>query len=65
MQQVKGVTDAGLQSEFLEAPLVSTIYMDDASIFATSVEGLEGAIRAYQNFCSKFQMRINMGKSSV
>ena len=65
MQQVKGVTDVGLQSEFLEAPLVSTIYMDDTSIFATSVAGLEGAIRAYQNFCSKFQMRINVGKSSV
>jgi len=62
---VHGVEEVGLESEFLDAPLHSTIYMDDTSIFATSIEGLKAVIRAYQNFCKKFQMRINAGKSSV
>jgi len=65
LQSLSTASGAGLVSDDLEEPLLCTLYMDDTSLLASSVRGLKRAMVAYLNFCNKFRMMVNAGKSKL
>ena len=58
-------SDVGLTSAHLREKIPCMLFMDDTTLLATSEDGLTKLIRAYTNFCNKFRMQINRGKSKI
>ena len=58
-------SECGVLNTALKRRVRCLLFMDDTTLLAKSKKGLETLIGAYQNFCSKFRMRLNVKKSQL
>ena len=55
----------GVFSEALGRRVDASLYMDDTTLVAKTMGGLESLTRKYMQFCKRFRMRLNHKKSKV
>ena len=63
--QGERVEGEGVFSEALGRRVDASLYMDDTTLVAKTMNGLESLTRKYVRFCRRFRMRLNHKKSKV